>query len=257
MHNCTTTHSPHIITDIPRPYISSRPTDLHRHMFATKYCAAARHRFVCSVFFASLCCTGVVCQPFPAVIGASEGVERHAVCSAVALASEPDPTTVGAATRIPWSHSRLDNGGYICLAQAPHFSPVPALGIVTTWTSLLYGTDYINQTLCNTNCPIRSASSFSSFFTTNVTMTPQNQNQYTVRWACYDKTSYAARVLSCSEMEFSEAFASFFANMLNNGLPGSQFSAASSAFGSDALQSRRWMATLCFLMTVVCSTWRA
>ena len=226
-------------------------------MLATKYCAAARHRFVCSVFFASLCCTGVVCQPFPTAVDASAGVERHAVCTAVALASEPDPTTVGAATTIPWSHSRLDNGGYICLAQAPHFSPAPALGTVTTWTSLLSGADYIDQPRCKTNCPIRSASSFSSFFTTNVTMTPQNQNQFTVRWACYDKTSYAARVLSCSEMDFSEAFASFFANMLNNGLLGSQSAAASSSFGSDALQSRRWMATLCFLVTVVCSTWRA
>jgi hypothetical protein len=150
----------------------------------------------------------------------------------------------------------LDGGGYICLAQAPHFSPVPATGTVATWTSLLSGVDFATQALCTANCPIQSASSFGSFFTTAVTVTPQNQNQYTVRWACYDKTSYEARVLSCSEQLFEEAFAGFFANVLNNGLPGASSAAASLGFGSDALQSGRWKGILCFWTVMMCSIGR-
>jgi len=221
-------------------------------MLATKYCAAVRHRFVWSALLASLCCTAVVCQPFPAAINATVGVEQHAVCSAVALAAAPDSAAVGAAATIPWSHATLDFGWYICLAQAPHFSPGPVAGIVTTWTSLLSGVAFLDHASCNANCPVHSAASFSSFFTTNVTVTPQNQNQYTVRWACYDKTNYAARILSCSELAFADAFALLFSNFLNNGLS----SAASSGLGSDGLQSPRWVLTLGFLVTLVCSTWR-
>jgi len=238
-------------------YISRCQSGFHYRMLLASSSAAARHRLLRSVFLASLLYTAVVCQPFPTPVDVSTGTEKHEVCTAIAEAGERDPNAVGSARTISWSQPTLDNGGYICLAQAPHFSPLPANGTIATWTSRLAGVDFANQALCTANCPLQSASSFSSFVTTAVTVTPQNQNQFTVRWGCYDKTAYDARVTSCSEQLFEAAFASLFANLLNNGFQGTPTAAASSVFRSDSNHSATMVVALCLGVLMACATWHA
>lgn len=169
------------------------------------------------VLLATFYCVSVVCQqgytsssnrlPFPAALDATAGAEQHAICLAIQNVMEVGSTTFDAPTAQTLAKKTLDDGGVICVAQAPY--TIANNNIRTQWTTVLSGLDFAAKTLCDKNCPLQTAAGLESYVGVNEWITTGNKDMYTVRWACLDKSSYDAHARSCGEQVRTDASAVF------------------------------------------------